>query len=98
MFWRASRKTREAEIQETLSRTASEIVEILKEKWKYFNTALPFKEEISLSQKIEAFIVPAREGLLHNYPIMKSAPNAMIWEMIFVAVIESIDTHTRRGQ
>jgi hypothetical protein len=44
---------------------------------------------VSLSERIEAFVTPAREGILRNFPVMKTAPNAMIWEMTFVAVIES---------
>jgi hypothetical protein len=88
MFWR-KRKSREEEIGEQLSAEAARIVEILKGKWVQFQTLLPFRADVPLADKIEAFVAPAREGILKNVPIMRVAPDALIWEMIFVAVIES---------
>ena len=72
-----------------MSAETDEIVEALKRKWTEFQTLLPFKADVPLSERIEAFVEPAREGILQNYPSMRAAPNVVIWEMIFVAVIES---------
>ena len=84
MFWK-----RKQGIEAQLQETTAEIVTILTGKWRDFNAAMPFKDSVSLSERIEAFVTPAREAILRNFPVMKAAPNAMIWEMIFVAVIES---------
>ena len=83
------RKSREDEIAEQLHAEAARVVEILTGKWVQFQTMVPFRADVPLADRIEAFMMPAREGILQNVPIMRMAPNALIWEMIFVAVIES---------
>jgi hypothetical protein len=87
LFWK--KRKREIEIAHRIKEEAAKIVEVLKGKWAYFNTAVPFRDDVSLADRIEAFVEPAREGILNNYPIMRTAPNDIIWEMVFVAVIES---------
>jgi hypothetical protein len=88
MFWR-KRKPREEEIADQLRAEAAKVVEVLKRKWVEFQTLVPFRADVPLADRIEAFVMPAREGILKHYPIMHVAPDGLIWEMIFVAVIES---------
>ena len=88
MFWK-KRKRREEKISDQLQAESAKIVEILKRKWVEFQTMVPFPADVPLTHRIEAFIVPAREGILKHYPIMRMAPPGLIWEMVFAAVIES---------
>ena len=37
--------------------------------------------------------MPVSEGILQNFPIMRSAPAEVIWEMVFLAVLQS-KTHS----
>jgi hypothetical protein len=59
------------------------------ETWVKFQKVVPFRAHASLSDRIEAFVLPAREGILNHYPIMRTAPPGLIWEMAFVAVMGS---------
>jgi hypothetical protein len=92
MFWR-KHKSREKEIADQLTTETAKIVEVLKLKWVEFQKLVPLRSDLPLSDRIEAFIVPARVGILKHYPTMRTAPAGLIWEMVFVAVIES-KTHT----
>jgi hypothetical protein len=75
MFWK-KRKPREEEIAEQLNAEAARVVEILKGKWGYYQTTLTFRADVPLATQIELFMMPAREGILENVPIMRLAPNA----------------------
>ena len=64
----------------------------IKEKWIYFDKTLPFKSDVMLSQKIEAFASPIQAFVQTNYPSLMSSPNFSgkhFWMMIFTAILES---------
>ena len=63
--------------------------EALKDKWFDFNQQLKFKEEGSLAEIMEVFIIPAKEYVLSTYPLFSNASNQEIWMMVFTAVIDS---------
>lgn len=57
-------------------------------KWKMF-CELPFRTDVPLANRIEAFAAPAIAAMLENYPSTKSAPPGLPWLMIFTAVLTS---------
>jgi hypothetical protein len=65
------------------------IVASLGPKWKMFCEKMPFKAEVPLADRIEAFAAPAFAGMLQHYPSTKSAPAGMLWMMVFTAILES---------
>ena len=88
MFWK-QRKTPEEQVK---ADTAA-IIASLGPRWRYFYETLPFKDNVPLSDRIEAFATPAISSILQNYPSTKHAPNSLLWLMIFTAVRES-ETHS----
>ena len=69
------------------------VTEELRTKWFDFYTRLNFKSDVPLSEIIETFIVPAREYIISTYPYFSTAPNKVVWMMVFTAVMES-GTHS----
>jgi hypothetical protein len=65
-------------------------------KWTDFHQQLKFKSDVPLSEIIEIFIVPAREYVTSTYPEFSSAPNQVVWMMVFSAVMES-GTHSKEA-
>ena len=83
--------TLEREIQELKSQSTDCVYKLI-DRWKYFITALVFKEEVRLSERMELFATPAREFVEGNYPQLLSNPASekdMFWTMIFAAVYGS---------
>lgn len=66
----------------------------LRAKWMAFHQQLKFKSDVPLSEIIEIFIVPAKEYVVTTYPEFSTAPNQMMWMLVFSAVLES-GTHPK---
>lgn len=84
MFWK-KRKTP----AEQVKGDTDAIVASLGPKWRMFCQAVPFKPEVPLADRIEAFAAPAIAGMLQHYPTTKSAPPGLLWMMVFTAILES---------
>lgn len=84
MFWKKRKSP--AELVKADTRT---IIRSLGPKWRMFCETLPFKEDVPLWQRIEAFAQPAIAGMMQHYPSSKHAPPGMLWMMIFTAILES---------
>lgn len=69
-------------------------VQALPGKWIEFHRQLKFKTDVQLSEIIEIFLTPAREYIVTQYPAFASAPNEVIWMIVFTAVMEA-GTHTK---
>lgn len=78
-----------ADIDADLKTEANKITTALREKWFQYLGLLPFREETPLVTKVELFLPMANEYVTKNFPVMKAAPPGLIWEMVWVAVIES---------
>lgn len=78
-----------ADIEVDLRTEAIKITAALREKWIQYLGLLPFREETPLATMVELFLPMANEYVTKNYPVMKMAPPGLIWEMVWVAVIES---------
>jgi hypothetical protein len=72
-----------------LKTTAIRITAALKDKWLHFIGFLKFRDHVTLADTVEMFLPLANEYVTKNYPVMKMAPPGLIWEMVWVAVIES---------
>ncbi len=78
-----------ADIEVDLKTEAIRITAALREKWIHYLGLLPFREGTPLAKKVEHFLPMANEYVTTNYPVMKVAPPGLIWEMVWVAVIDS---------
>jgi hypothetical protein len=84
VFWK-KKKTPDEQVKADVNA----IVASLEPKWKYFCEAVPFRADVPLHDRIDAFAAPAIAGILQNYPSTKHAPPQMLWLMIFTAIQES---------
>ena len=84
MFW----KKRKAPTDQVMD-DAAKIIEALKPKWEMFCQTIPFRADVPLANRIEAFASPAMAGMMQQYPSTKSAPPSVLWLMVFTAVLES---------
>jgi hypothetical protein len=64
------------------------------DKWLYFIKALPFKDDVTLRQKVSMFMTPVGEGLRSNFPALRQANDAILL-MIVAKGIEYSGTHSR---
>lgn len=84
MFWK-KKKT----LTDQVKAHSDAIVASLNPKWKVFCQTMPFKVEVPLADRIEAFASPAIAGMLQHYSWTKAAPPGMLWMMVFTAILES---------
>ena len=77
-----------------LKRNMDLATDVLRGKWTAFHQQLKFKSDVPLSEIIEIFIVPAREYVVKTYNEFATAPNQIVWMMVFNAVMES-GTHSK---
>ncbi len=54
---------------------------------------MPFKEEVPLCQRIEAFATPAIAGMMQNFPSTKDVPVGLLRRAVFTAILESGTHH-----
>ena len=64
------------------------------EKWAYFCETLVFKAEVPLATRIGSFLVPFKEGVRKNMPVLRDAPGAFIL-LVVARGIERSGTHSR---
>jgi hypothetical protein len=70
-------------------------VEQAKDKWTYFTSIFLFQEGVQLSVIIESFLMPLREFVENEYPILLSNPKSsdeMFW-LIVLAAVRGSKTH-----
>lgn len=79
MFWSFKKKSKADAVLEIMD----EAISFAATKWSYFATAVPFKAEVGLRDRIGAFLRPATEGLKNKYPQLRSAPDTIF--LIIVA-------------
>jgi hypothetical protein len=61
----------------------------IREKWVRFTQMLHFKDDVPLSNRIEAFAPLARDFIRTRYPIILTGPAGVFWLIIFDAVRQS---------
>ena len=66
----------------------------LREKWVSFCERVPFRGDVPLSERIEAFAVPAAKFVDNEYPVLMAGDERLFWLMLFTAVLES-GTHPK---
>lgn len=87
-FWK-KREAREQELAEQLKAEAFKIVGELTPRWVRYQELVPFVPSVPLATRMPGFAMHAQEYVNGNHPIMKTAPPAMIDEMVWLAVIQS---------
>jgi hypothetical protein len=75
--------------REKVSAEGTAVVAFLKGKWIYFCNALSFRDDVPLSDRIAAFVPPAREGVGNNFHEYRDAPMELILSMVSVAIMNS---------
>jgi len=66
-----------------------ELIEVLRAKWLDYYSLVRFKDDVSLTEVIEIFAVPAREFIFSRHPKYAAAPSEVVWLMILTAILES---------
>jgi hypothetical protein len=76
-----------------LTQELLQIAAALKDTWEDYYETYPFTEDSTLAEKIEAFVMPARDAVLLHYPEFGSASPRLVWNTVFLAVAQS-GTHS----
>ena len=71
----------------------SEVVRISSERWKYFLSTMPFKNQVGLAEQISIFSFPMISGIRKAFPELEKSPDEVIYLFILKG-IESSGTHT----
>lgn len=71
-----------------------EVISIVSSQWRSFLETMPFKEDVSLEDKITAFSFPAMEGIKTNVRAMSDAPDGLLLMTIGYAIVDS-RTHSQ---
>jgi len=69
-------------------------IEFASDKWLYFSRTLVFKDEVTLKDRIAAFLPLATEGLRGRFSALKDAPGAVVL-LVVVKGVELSGTHSR---
>tara|TARA_R110001592_G_scaffold52511_15_gene160752 strand:+ start:1548 stop:1946 length:399 start_codon:yes stop_codon:yes gene_type:complete len=88
------RNKKRSQADETLE-VMGDAIQFAAEKWTYFIDAFPFKESVSLQEKILTFMTPATEGLKHNFSALQTAPEP-IYLIIVAKGVELSGTHSKQ--
>lgn len=85
------RKKSSADLTAELTAKTHECTTKIADKWRYFNEKVPFKKEVPLAQRIEAFSLPIQQFVEDHYPVLLKSPDPgeFFWTMLFTAVLES---------
>jgi hypothetical protein len=62
----------------------------LEARWRYYNSQLKFKSDVSLAEIIDGFAMPVEIFIAQTYP--RLSESKLMWMMIFVA-IQKAGTH-----
>ena len=81
--------------------SADDVIEIMDDaiefaarNWIHFNTTLPFKDSVTIQEKIMSFSIPAIEGLKGNFAALENAPDP-IYLVIIAKGVERSGTHSK---
>jgi len=69
-------------------------IQFAAEKWTYFTEAVPFKDSVTLQEKIISFMSPATEGLKNNFSALQNAPDP-IYMLIVAKGVELSGAHSK---
>ena len=84
--------SRTKKIQLPLQRVIEEAENKIAERWTVFSQ-LPFKDDVGLRVKVEAFIPPAMEGVIRPSPALVGLPTEIVM-LIFANGILKAGTHS----
>lgn len=87
-FWK-KRNGREREIAGQLKSEALKVVDELTPRWIRYQELVPFAPNTPLAARVPGFTLGAQAYVDGNHPMMRTAPPAMIEEMVWLAVIQS---------
>lgn len=69
-------------------------IELVAERWKYFNNQLKFEDGFGLNKQIAMFSPPIFRGMRKNYPALRDSPD----DVLFLFVLKGIEksgTHSK---
>jgi len=73
----------------------SAAVSLCSDKWLFFCKTLVFKYSVPLKDRIASFAFPMMEGLKNRFRSMKDEPDALLFMVILMGVVES-GTHSKK--
>lgn len=88
------RKNKEGSSADEIIAVMDDAIQFAAEKWTYFTEALPFKDSVTLQDKIIGFVPPATEGLKNKFPALQDAPNP-VYMLIIAKGVELSGTHSK---
>lgn len=89
--WLARRALRwAAGIERDIQAESLRCIRDLEARWRYYNSQLKFKCDVSLAEIIDGFAMPVEVFILQTYP--RLSDSKLMWMMIFVA-IQKAGTH-----
>jgi hypothetical protein len=89
-----SRDQRDRENYDIAMKAASLGIPAMTEKWQRFCEALPFKPDVPLLDRINAFSHPTSKWAYDNIPDIKKTQNPLPWFFLLFAAVHCSGTHS----